>query len=389
MEIGCNLPDSFKITLPVNIDDRGYFCINAKINNEYDMDFIIDTKAISLAKEEDIKKINSNYLGMSPLSTRNMYGQKEKFPLYYFDSFEIPPLKFNNPSFFSISSTNHLHDMMYKNILGVNLLKHLQWKFSIDDRQMILFDNNNASLLNEETEGFLKIENGLRDNNIILSYPFETEHNHFTLDLGFLGEISINNESFRKINQHFPYKKILTDRAASIDTTYVFEGLEIKINDINVPNCQLIYSTKINRNLIGAKIMHRFNFILAYSYYKKETSSEHLFIQSVKNFNSLTFEPYVNKFGFQIRKIEDGLIISHIEIGGMAEIAGLKIRDKVLSVDNKRFDTKTESNKEEDFFTYLANKNKTEILIERNNEIIKFQLILNQSKTNMEGAHIG
>jgi hypothetical protein len=369
MEIGCNLPDSFRVVLPVNIDDRGYFCINAKINNEYDMDFIIDTKAINLAREEDIKKIKTNYIGRSPLSTKNMYGQKEKFPLYYFDSFEIHPLKFNNPLFFSISATNHLHSMMYKNILGVNLLKHLQWKFSIDDQQMILFDNNNASLLNEETEGFFKIENGLRDNNIILNYSSETGDDHFTLDLGFLGEISINNESFKKINPYFPYKKILTDRAASIDTTYVFEGTEVKINNINVPNCQLIYTTKINRNLIGAKFMHRFNFVLAYSYYKKGTSSEHLFIQPVKNFNSLTFEPYVNKFGFQIRKAEDGLIISGIEMNSLADSIGLKTGDRIYRIDDKVFDNASNNN-------YISDKDTINIKIIRKDELYEYKLFM-------------
>jgi hypothetical protein len=369
MEIGCNLPDSFRVILPIFIDDRGYFCVNAKINNEYDMDFIIDTKATNLAKEEDIKKINANYKGMLPFSVKNIYGQKEKFPLYYFDSFEIPPLKFNNPLFYSIPSTNHLHGMMYKNVLGVNLLKHLQWKFSIDDRQLILFDDNNSFLQNEETTGFLKIENGLKDSNIILNYSSEVGDDHFTLDLGFLGEISINNESFKKINQYFPYKKILTDRAASIDTTYVFEGLEVKINNINIPNCQLIYTTKINRNLIGAKFMYRFNFVLAYNCYKKEISSEHLFIQPVKNFNSLTFDPYVNKFGFQVRKIEDGLIISGIEMNSSADSIGLKIGDRIYRIDDIVFDNASNNN-------YISDKDTINIKIIRKNELYEYQLFM-------------
>jgi predicted metalloprotease with PDZ domain len=97
-----------------------------------------------------------------------------------------------------------------------------------------------------------------------------------------------------------------------------------------------------------------------------------LYIQPVKNFRQIKSRPYLPAFGFNAREVRGELIISHIEIGGMAETAGLKIRDKILCIDNKRFDIKTEGYKEEDFLTYLADKSQIEIQIERNNEIMQF-----------------
>jgi len=67
----------------------------------------------------------------------------------------------------------------------------------------ILFDNNMA-LQVQETNGFLKIENGLRNDNITLNYPFDGAYAQFTFDLGFLGEISIDQKEF--INTHLHYR---------------------------------------------------------------------------------------------------------------------------------------------------------------------------------------
>lgn len=376
-EIGDTLPDSFRVEIPLIIDDRGYYCIKAKINDKSDLDFIIDTKATNLAKEEDIKRFNANYEGTPPLSVRNIYGQKEKLPLYYFNSFEIPPLKFNKPLFYNIPSGNHLHSMMYKNVLGVNVLKHLYWKFSIDDQRMVLFDNNNMALQDKETSGFLQIENGLRNDNITLNYPFDEAYGQFTLDLGFLGEISINQQEFKKINQYFNCKKILTDRANSIDTTYIFDGLKMKINTIIVPHCQLIFSEKINRNLIGAKFMHRFNFILAYNYYKKGISSEHLYIQQIKNFETKKSEPYVNQFGFQFRKVKNEVIISDIEVGNGAYLMGLNVRDKIHSIDDKLLDLSSDDSF--DINKYLLNRDMIRLKVIRENKIYEYQLSIKKT----------
>jgi hypothetical protein len=271
---------------------------------------------------------------------------------------------------------------MYKKVVGVNVLKNLFWKFSIDDGQMVLFCKKDTGLLKKEVTGFYKIENGLRNHKIILSFPYGQTQDKFIFDLGFIGEIEINKKSFNHLSKQLPYKKFLTAQTITQnDTAYVFDGVDILWNGILIPDCQVIHRKNVNRNLIGARLMHRFNFVLAYEEMAGLKPKEHLYIQPVKNFHQIKSRPYALDFGFNIKEVRDELIISHIEIGGMAEIAGLKIRDKVLSVDNKRFDIETESNKKENFLTYLANKDQIEIQIERNKEILQFQLILDQHET--------
>jgi hypothetical protein len=381
VKVGEYLPDTFRVELPLDIDHEGYFCITSQINEQYD-NFIIDTKAYCLAKEDELIALNANYRGIFPLASTNAVGQKSKLPLYYFNSFNIGSLSFKEPFFEGIPPDNYIYDIMYKKILGVNVLNKLFWKFSIDDKQMVLFSKKDTGLLKQEVTGFYKIENGLRNHKIILSFLNDQLQDKFIFDLGFRGEIEINNKSFNRLSKQLPYRKFLiTQTTTQNDTAYVFDGVDILWNGILISGCQVTHRKNVNRNLIGARLMHRFNFVLAYEEMTGLKPKEHLYIQPVKNFHQIKSRPYAPAFGFNAWEVRDDLIISHIETGGMAETAGLKLRDKILCIDNRRFDIKAEGYKEEDFLTYLADKSQIEIQIERNNEIMKFRLNLNQHET--------
>ena len=367
------LPETFRMETPLIVDHKGYFCITAQVNSSYNMEFIIDTKATCLAKKDDIEKLNANYYGKFPIALENAYGQKQKLALYSFDKFEIQSLTFNEPLFYCVPKTNYLYDMMYKNVLGINILKHLFWKFSMDDNKVILFSSKDTILQKKETEGFIKIENGLRQNNIMLSLPNLEKQKNFTLDLGFLGEISIDKKCFEQLSKQLPYQRILTARASTIDTTYVFEKTEIKLDNISIPNCQIVYIPKMNKNLIGAKFMYRFNFILGYDYYTSKISHDDLYLKPIESFYDFKSTPYVSNFGFSIDKKENNIIILNMEIGSIAEQVNLKIGDKVLCVDSIDFRIGNEiSNK--DLLLYVSDKKHIIMNVERDGKELFLRL---------------
>jgi predicted metalloprotease with PDZ domain len=166
------------------------------------------------------------------------------------------------------------------------------------------------------------------------------------------------------------------------DTIYVFENIDIQWSGIFVPNCQAIYVPTANLNLVGAKFMQRFNFVLDYSD-RKTNKHEHgikstrdLYILPAKNFHSIQSTPYISDFGFSIGSITEELIVSDIEIGGLAENAGMKLRDKLLSIDNGTFDINQED-RHKNFIAYLAGKNQVTVQIEREGQVFDIKITKN------------
>ncbi|GHT15620.1 hypothetical protein FACS189426_23370 [Bacteroidia bacterium] len=325
-----------------------------------------------------MEKLKASYWGTLPTSSINAYGQKQKMPLYFFDSFEIQSISFGRPLFKEIASTNYLSGIVRKNILGTNILNLLFWKFSIDEEKMILFSNKDMTLLKKETEGYAKIENGAHDK-IELSFPPVQESCKLYLDLGYNGEIEIDKKIFTQLAKQFSYKKVLAVQTQTTnDTIYVFDGLDIQWNGILVPDCQVIHRSKGNLTLIGAEFMHRFNFVLAYGAHKENShheigNTDDLYIKPVNNFDSIKSIPYISNFGFAIGTLNKELLISDTEIGGLAEATGLKIRDKLLSIDNGAFDLNIE-NRHKNFIEYLADKKQVAVQIEREGQIMNIQI---------------
>jgi hypothetical protein len=372
-KIGETLPDTFKIELPVIRNLDVYFCVKATVNDKYEADFILDTKASPLAKMETINDYKTNFWGNFPVSVSNLYGQKEKLPLYFFDSFRIQSLSFNKPLFKGISKSNAMHDLMDNDVIGNNIIEQLFWKFSLDNEKIILFSNKDSLLLCKETENYVKIENGLNDNNSLFFPDISTQDDGFMFDLGYAGEIMVNKKIFTCLSNTFSPKEYLSTRRTSSknDTTYVFDGITIEWNGKKISNCQINYIPITNKNIIGVKLANRFNFVLAYNEKKGNKRENNLYLQPRNNFQYFESAPYCSEFGFHIEKSESGFIVKRIEAGGLADKAGIGIKDKIVNIDQGNFDMDVDSL---DF--YLSDKQSVNLAIEKNGEIINIELNL-------------
>ncbi|MDR0430553.1 MAG: PDZ domain-containing protein [Tannerellaceae bacterium] len=366
-KVGEYLPDTFRVELLLHIDDKGYFCIPVTINDQNDMDFIIDTQAICLGKEDEFAALGAKYQGLFPLYSKNAFGQKQKYSLYSFDSFKIHSLSFNTPFLKAVNKDNYLYSIMHKNILGVNVLKHLFWKFSIDEKKSILFSNKDADMIEKETDGFIKIERGL-SSKINLTLGDDGKKGDFLFDLGFHGEIEIDKKIFHHYSNTIPYRKILIARTEQInDTVYLFENLKVKFENFVIDDCQFIYREKVNKNLIGTRLMHRFNFILAYTDNFKNLSSQYdLYIKPVREFNEIRATPYISQSGIHADCLEGAFIVSRIELGSDADMAGLQLWDRILSINDESMDLYSK----EEVFSFIDTKERMKLTIERKNKNI-------------------
>ena len=368
---GETLPDSFRIELPVIRNIGNWFCVRGSINDKYEVDFFIDTQANSLLKIETVNDLKSHYWGKFPAIVRNFYGQKGKDPLYYFDSFKIQSLSFQNPLFAGIYTNDAIYDIIENGVIGTNIIKQLYWKFSLDDDKMILFSKKDSTLLCKETETYLKIENGLNKSKIF--FPDISTQDDFLFDLGYAGAIMVNKNIFTHLSELFSPQEYLYFNQVSLknDTTYVFDNVDVEWSSIKISNCQIIYSPITNRNLIGAKLMHRFNFVLAYNEKTNNRLRDNLYIQPRNNFQIFKCDPYCSDFGFFIRKIENEFIIKGVEIGGLAYKAGIGVKDKIVSIDNGNFDL----NDYKRLDLYLSDKESVILKIEKDGQVIDINLI--------------
>ncbi|GHV09522.1 hypothetical protein FACS1894162_0260 [Bacteroidia bacterium] len=380
IKIGENLPDTFRVELPLWIDSiSGYFCIHGTINHQEGMNFLIDNKANSVVVQEDIQRLGALYWGKVPFSGGNAYGQNHQSNYYMFDNFTIASINFGQPLFCNISQGDYIYNTLkeeHKNLLGSNILEQLFWKFDVDEKKLVLCSKKDTTFIAQETNGYTRIENALNVfEKVSLQFLQTNTSEKFIFDLGYSGEVEINKKQFQQLAKNLPYKLIskLSPVAKKQDMVAVFDDVTIQWVNIQIPHCQVIYNSGVNLNCIGAALMHRFNFILAYGDRIKHTPQQHLYIQPVKNFQTLKSKPYISDFGFNFENKEGRPIISGIEIGGVAEIAGLKLEDKLLHVDNGAFNLNRENAKNE-LTTYLSNKENVEVQIEREGQIINFLL---------------
>ena len=334
-----NMPDSFLVTFPLVIDDMNYFKVPCAINGGTPIQLIVDTKATSLMREEDLIKNKAKYWGRLPFSSENAYKEKEPTRLYVFDHCSIQGLSIGTPLFNQISKNNLIHDKVKDGVIGSNILKLRYWKFSIDDQEVTLFSKKDTNRIASEIKGYTLIPHGIDYDQIQLSLPSFSDVQDFTLDLGFSGEIEINNKLAKSLMKVIPFKTIETLQSNQRKMIkHLFVNQTITWNGVTIHNCQLVNIPAVDGSYIGAQFMRRFNFILAYGGRVKHKLQDHLYIQKVQGFESIQTESYISKFGFKFEQTNDITQIYAIEQGGIAQKQGLKLGDEIIAIDNGNFD---------------------------------------------------
>lgn len=370
--INRSLPDTFRVELPLQMGSS-FFCIRARVNQKYDMDFIIDTGAESLARSEDLKTPKATFWGKFPLPTYNARKEWSRKDLYFYDSFDIGPLSFAKPLFKEVTPQNdsHIYTILSehdKNIVGRNILNRLIWKFSLDENKMILFSQKDHALLAQETaNGYIKIEDGLKHYNCKLDFPQAGKSDKFMLDLGFEGELAIDEKMFKRLSKNIPYREIQGIKGV----VYILKGVDVVWNDIVIKNCEAVYKPGNHSNLIGNGLMRRFNFVLAYTTSSKDSPQRDLYLKPVANFNKIEAKPFISDFGFVIQKKEDGIYIG-VEVNSIADKMGLKMGDRLLSIDKQILYPANNS----ELITYLADKRNIIIQVARENKVLEIYLSL-------------
>jgi len=97
-----------------------------------------------------------------------------------------------------------------------------------------------------------------------------------------------------------------------------------------------------------------------------------LYYQPNQNFNNYKSSSLISDFGFNVSE-KDG-IISAIEVDGIADKAGLMLKDKVISIDDGAFNLENKDFLVKRFIDYQSDKQNVNVRIERDGKTIDYQL---------------
>ena len=353
------IPDELSLDIPFSYD--GHFSVPCTIDGK-EVSLIVDTKAGCMMKEEDIAKFHGAYFGRHSIPTKNVRGQWERMRLYSpsfrIDTFSMKPL------FGSVGKDNYMYHLVGSGVLGNNILSLCSWLFSVDEGRVRVFSTFNERRLEQESKGFHKIQDGLENDGITARIGSLKEELTFTLDLGNNVDVLVNNNVASRLKSLYPYKTFLTlRRDDSIDSLFVFDGVPVIWDGITIPNCQIGHNPKFayEKNFFGAQLMHRFNFILNYS----ANQGNNLYIQPGKDFEQQRAMPTISAFGVNIGERAQGFVVSRLELGGIAEKAGLTLGDVVQELDGRALN---DSSVGQGFIRYTADKKEIRLRIKNKGE---------------------
>ncbi len=354
------IPDELSLDIPFSYD--GHFSVPCTIGGK-EVNLIVDTKAGCMMREEDIAKFHGAYFGRHSLSTKNVRGQRERMRLYSIPDFRIDTFSMK-PLFGSVGKGNYMYHLVGSGVLGNNILRLCNWFFSIDEGRVRVFSTFNEKRLEQESKGFHKIQDGLENDGITARIGSLKEELTFTLDLGNNVDVLVNNNVASRLKSLYPYKTFLTlRRDDSIDSLFVFDGVPVIWDGITIPNCQIGHNPKFayEKNFFGAQLMHRFNFILNYS----ANQGNNLYIQPGKDFEQQRAMPTISAFGVNIGERAQGFVVSRLELGGIAEKAGLTLGDVVQELDGRALN---DSSVGQGFIRYTADKKEIRLRIKNKGE---------------------
>lgn len=318
-----NLAPDFYQTSQIIRDPNGYFGVVATINGQYVDTLLLDTQAsTSLAKQEVLDQYSAEYWGRKPMPTFNFYKQIYFSKLYKVNDLKIGDCALKGVLFSSIPKDNAMYNTLYRSVLGRTVIKNMVWKFDMDKNQMSFLSLKNEKLLQREAVDFTFIKDGISHFPL---YSEQTDSLNLMLDLGANYDVIIDKTVYEKLLEHHTPRKYVNFRRVGLtDTIAEFSKITMYCNGMMVPNCTLDYIPTLNKNVVGNIFIGKMNFILANS---------DLYVQ--QRINTLSnCRSELAALGLSINIRNDNICVTTLEINGYAENAGLKLGDKVLSIDN-------------------------------------------------------
>jgi hypothetical protein len=203
-----------------------------------------------------------------------------------------------------------------------------------------------------------------------------SESFYFLFDTGFSGNIIMTDHDFeiaRNSSKSFFDNKTAygyitnTLSGTQMDTAKIAYSKMSLNNGIRLDSIPIFSTKSIAMNLVGMEFIKRFNVLVDYQHRR-------IYFQPNPNFRLEKASFYKTK-GFSSRNtINSGFCIQNILVNSPAERAGLKVGDKIISINNISTDNYDKCEVEKIYGNLDGNLTNNEIIVKRGNELLKFVL---------------
>lgn len=231
------------------------------------------------------------------------------------------------------------------------------------------FDKQKLMLINEMPEGWIKIKSKFFLGYVKIFLVINSIEYPFGFDTGFNGSIIFAKKDKNPGIDELQTKTIKYGQIFQVaggeninDTIEIKNAPKVFFNDsCFVENSDIIFTDKIMENLVGIKLIKNYNWIISY----KEKA---VYIQQRK-MNITKEESYLSEYiGVTFDFDANSTVVKTLSMSGRAEKSGLKIGDKILSLNNINILNIPQCEREEKIQEILKNTNKIVFKIKRHDK---------------------
>ena len=301
--------------------------------------FIFDTGAPTLISSELAEEINLE--SMSSVKTTDSQSNKDDVKFGVIDSISLGGVDFIEigTGVYSMNAVNYkrmcsdsvdVDSVKTDGLLGCNLMENCVWDLDFQKKTLTIANSIDKIDIPKDAMRVPFFKDGQGSPYIDLEIG-DVKLSWITLDLGYAGEVSISDKSYRKLKKKLPVLKEKRTYSSSgygifgegaIDTVRTILADSFRISEL-IDSNQLIQVVPNEFEAIGLYYVLKYRTIIDYP------NKELIFIAYPKQFAA--FKPR-KSHGFNFNYLEEQLVVHNIYMDSKAQKAGLKIGDIILEV---------------------------------------------------------
>ncbi|MCU0392961.1 MAG: aspartyl protease family protein, partial [Thermoflexibacter sp.] len=362
-------------TIPFELKNN-LIIVKAKINNQNEYSFILDTGAPTIVWEKVALELGLEKTNVSHVSSDGN-GQEQKIEFFKSKSISTGKMIMNDMNLVSLRGmSKELSCYANGGILGGNFLMNYNLQIDFVNKRIIACTDFEKLKIPEEairTEAMFSMPQGQI---LIDDIQFLNRKDYFIMDTGFTGEFELASDLGEANLKRYEGEVILKKGLSSLSTggriekeaKYIKTKLITPFDTID----NVILSMNAPRSKIGNKYLSQFETITIH--YTSKEKAVYFGKKQTTPFSDLSFG-----FGHYYDEVENKFKIKDIYSNSGAQKAGLQVGDVILSVNNTdlsdiNFEKYCISISEGKDFFMGSDNNDISLMIQRGREIMSVTL---------------
>ncbi len=298
--------------------------------------FMLDSGSSNVISKDLAEKLNAQSNNKNNLE--DSQGVSSEVDFTVIDNIGIGELNYLNTgaAIIDLNTSDDIACLNIDGLIGANLMKKSIWKIDYQTKMIQISNTIDSFEIPDENER-IPIFTELTGSPIIDVIIDGIEEKNVIVDVGSNGGFSLSMETYESLLNDNPNIKKrsgygLSSSALSgndFSTTTFYEALTntISFGEVSIKNRSVDFSEDENVSTIGSEFLENYDVIINWIDYE-------IILIKKKEWS----KPEVSSYGFTYRYNSNHLVIDKLFNNSEAKKAGLKINDRISSVNNTIFD---------------------------------------------------